>query len=304
MLRAGMRLTKVNPQMAQQYVTKAVAGGVILANADNAAIRHTELYTNEIGNTLNSTERSNFFLAAPFVDYLKANNDPRLGAIAARATAAKNGSEQNDAFTAGTATRNPADQIGMPMGFDNGSIGTPVQAAGLPSFYAYSQLDRNRMGGRFAPMYLVTAAQTKLLVAEAVVRGWTQGDAAALYKSAIEDHMNQLADYGPATAIPQASINAYTAANPLDMSKALEQINTQYWVASFLNGPEAFANFRRSGFPALAPNPYPGKEISGQFIRRLLYPDAETSVNNANFQQAISRQGPDNLDTRVWWDKQ
>ena len=73
-------------------------------------------------------------------------------------------------------------------------------------------------------------------------------------------------------------------------------------MSSFLNGPEAFANFRRSGYPDLAPNPYPGSEINGDFIRRLTYPDSEFSVNNDNVQQAVARQGPDNLDTRVWWD--
>jgi hypothetical protein len=87
------------------------------------------------------------------------------------------------------------------------------------------------------------------------------------------------------------------------MADALNEINTQYWVASFLNGPEAFANFRRSGFPLLTPNPYPGKEITGDFIRRLTYPDSEGAVNPTNKQDAISRQGPDNLETRVWWDK-
>ncbi len=93
------------------------------------------------------------------------------------------------------------------------------------------------------------------------------------------------------------------AANPLDPSKALEQINTQYWVASFLNGPEAWANFRRSGFPALTPNPFPGKAITGTFIRRLTYPNSEISVNSTNVKEAIGRQGADNLDTKVWWDK-
>jgi hypothetical protein len=305
MLRAAMRLVKVDPAKAQTYVAKAVAGGVMQSNADNAKIRHTDLYTNETGNTLNGTERSNIYLAAPFVDYLKANNDPRLAAIAARTPAATSGSDQNDAYagTKGTVDRTPANQLGMPMGFDNGSIVAVAKTAGLPSFYAYSQIDRTRMGGRFAPVFLVTAAQTKLLLAEAVVRGWAQGDAAALYKAAIEDHMKELSEYGPATAIAQADIDAYTAANPLDPARALEQINTQYWVASFLNAPEAFANFRRSGYPALTPNPYPGKEISGQFIRRLLYPDSELSVNGPNVQEAISRQGPDNLDTRVWWDR-
>jgi hypothetical protein len=90
--------------------------------------------------------------------------------------------------------------------------------------------------------------------------------------------------------------------NPFDPANAIEQINTEYWVSSLLNGPEAFANFRRSGFPALTPNPYPGQDISGDFINRLTYPSAEIAVNKANVDEAISRMGPDNLDTRVWWD--
>ncbi len=35
---------------------------------------------------------------------------------------------------------------------------------------------------------------------------------------------------------------------------ALKLINTQYWIVNLRNGTEAFANFRRSGFPALSPN--------------------------------------------------
>ncbi|MEZ4829361.1 MAG: SusD/RagB family nutrient-binding outer membrane lipoprotein [Bacteroidia bacterium] len=65
-------------------------------------------------------------------------------------------------------------------------------------------------------------------------------------------------------------------ANPYDAANALEQINAQYWVASFLNGPEAFANFRRSGYPALTPNPFPGKDIKGDFIRRMTYPNSKS----------------------------
>ena len=84
---------------------------------------------------------------------------------------------------------------------------------------------------------------------------------------------------------------------------ALEQINTQYWVASFLNGPEAFANFRRSGFPKLTPNPFPGKSIKGNFINRLTYPNSEISANTVHVKEAIARQGADDLDTKVWWDK-
>jgi hypothetical protein len=71
-----------------------------------------------------------------------------------------------------------------------------------------------------------------------------------------------------------------------------------------LNGPEAWSNFRRSGFPLVAPNPYPGSDLKTEdFIRRLTYPDSEFTVNRENIEAAIARQGPDILDTRVWWDK-
>ncbi|CAN5524107.1 SusD/RagB family nutrient-binding outer membrane lipoprotein [soil metagenome] len=300
MLRAAMRHSKVDQALAQEYVSKAIAGGLMQSNADNAKITHSNLYTNPTGVWLNGTEANNYYLAAPFVNYLKDNDDPRLASIAVRYMGATSGAQQLPA----AANRDPSVQLGMPMGHDNNSIPPVVQNLGLASFYEFSQLDRTRMGKLDAPAYLVTYAQTQLLLAEAVVRNWAQGDVGELYSNAIRAHMNQLADYGPNTAIDPAAIETFVQANPLNTANALEEINTEYWVSSFLNGPEAFANFRRSGYPALAPNPYPGKEISGDFIRRLTYPDDEASVNSGNRNAAIQRQGPDNLETRVWWDVQ
>jgi hypothetical protein len=299
LLRAAMRLSKIDPTTAKTYVAKAVAGGLIQSNAENAATRHTALYQSDIGNTLNTSEAANYYLADPFVSYLKSNNDPRLGAIAVRYVGAKSGGEQTVAIS----SKDPAVQIGMPLGYDNGSIGAVVASKGLASFYDFSQVDRRRMGKNTAPVYYVTYAQTQLLLAEAVVREWATGDAATLYSNAIRAHMQQMGEYDPGSSIAANLIDDYVAAHPLNMADALNEINTQYWVASFLNGPEAFANFRRSGFPLLTPNPYPGKEITGDFIRRLTYPDSEGAVNPTNKQDAISRQGPDNLETRVWWDK-
>ncbi len=51
MLRAGMRLTKVNPTLAQATVQKAIAGGVMTSNADNAAVRNNANYQNPVGVT-------------------------------------------------------------------------------------------------------------------------------------------------------------------------------------------------------------------------------------------------------------
>lgn len=299
LLRAGMRLVKADAAKAQQAVQRAIQGGLMASNADNAVIRHDPNYGNSIGQILNSTEANNFYLAKPFVDHLKNKNDPRLGAIAVRYVGAASGPEQN----ASKANRSSDVQIGMPMGHDNNSVRAAATADGLRSFYDYSQVDRTRMVKVNSPAFIVTYAQTQLLLAEAITRGWATGSAATAYSNAIRAHMQQCGEYDPASAIASSEIDAFVAANPLNTSNALNAINTEYWVVSFLNGPEAFANFRRSGFPALSRNPFPGQDISGDFIRRLTYPNSEISVNSANVQAAIARQGQDNLDTRVWWDK-
>ena len=162
------------------------------------------------------------------------------------------------------------------------------------------------MSSHQAPTFLITYAQTQLLLSEAIVRVWASGDAALAYANAVRAHMQQLAGYGTTTTtitIPTIAIDAYLAANPFNPSKALEMINPQYWVVCFLNGPEAFANFRRSGFPVLTPNLFPGRDLKTEpFIRRLTYPDSELNVNSEQVQVAIKRQCADVMDTRVWWD--
>jgi hypothetical protein len=304
LLRVGMRLSKVDASKAQATVQAALTGGVIIDNADNAYIRHDANFTSPIGNMLNGSEAANFYLVKAFVDTLKNNNDPRLSAIAIRYKGAKNGNDQTPA----AGTTNPADQIGMPMGYDNGTIVARAAADGLAGFYDYSQLDRRRMVKTNGPIFLVTAAQTNLLLAEARFRGWiTAGTAAQYFADGIKAHMDQLVTYDAASAVSASARDAYVASHPLVPGRELEQINTQYWIASLLNGPEAFANFRRSGYPALTPNPYgqPNNPDvpNGTFIRRLTYPTSELSVNTTNVNAAIAAQGPDKLSTRLWWDK-
>ncbi len=299
MLRAAMRLTKVDPATAQSYVQKAVAGGVFQSNADNSVIRHTAIYNNYIANHLAAREKTNFYLTAPFVNYLKANNDPRLPVFAVRYVGAKGGPEQ----VAARATSAPSVQIGMPMGYNDVTITSTLQANGVASLWDYSQVNLTTVLKLDAPEFHVTYSETLLLLAEAAQRGWTTGSAADFYAKGIRANMEQMALYDASATIKEADIVAYLAAHPFDTAKALELINTQYWVVTFLDGNETWANFRRSGFPTLQRNPYPGSEIKGDFIRRLPYPDSEIVVNSGNLNEAITRQGANNLDTRVWWDK-
>ena len=298
MLRAAMRLTKVDPATAQSYVQKAVAGGLMESNEDNAKNRHSALYINWMGEQLSGREKANFYLAEPFVEYLQENNDPRLPVYAIRYVGAQNGTQQ----TASRASSDPDVQVGMPFGYNDVSIVNSYEEKGVVSLWDYSQANQTTVVTQTAPEYFVTHAQTQLLLAEAIVRGWVPGDAAAVFEGAVRANLEKMAEYGPEAAIEESAIQEYIATHQLDMANAFEDINTQYWVVSFLNGNELFANFRRSGYPTLTPNPYPGSQITGDFVRRLVYPDEEYVINNENVAQAIARQGADDLDTRVWWD--
>lgn len=295
LLRGAMRLTKVNPTMARTYVQAAVTGGLMTGNADNAILRHSADYPNSEGSRANGGNAHFQYLVEDFVNHLKSTNDPRLASIAVRYPNATSSTGQ----TAANADRNPQNQVGIPMGYDNVSIIPVATAAGLRSFYAYSQVDRTRMAALNAPSFIATYGLQQLLMAEAAHRGWVSGSAATFYEQGIRAHMEQLAEYGSATAVPAAAITTYIQANPLQSGKELEQINTQYWIASYHLPTETFANFRRSGFPILTPNPLKGDLGPNEsFMRRFGYPSAEKSLNE-NIKNGTN---PDRIDTRVWWD--
>jgi hypothetical protein len=220
--------------------------------------------------------------------------------------AVKYATPANPLETAGAADTDPANQNGMPFGYNEATINTAPDFPGkVGAAWKYSQINRSTLGKSDAPHFFITYSQTQLLLAEAAVRGLITDDPAALYNEAVKAHMDQMALYDLSAIIPANGQDDYLAANPYDPANALEQINTQYWVSSFLNGSEAWANFRRSGFPALTPNPYPSAdpEVKGDFIHRLVYPARERSVNTENYNAAIARMGEDNLATRVFWDQ-
>ena len=124
----------------------------------------------------------------------------------------------------------------------------------------------------------------RLLLAEAVQRGWVTGVVADLYNKGVKLHMEQFAAFDAKSAVTVAAADAYLTANPYTAAQALEQINTQYWISSFLNGTEAWANFRRSGFPALSQNPFPGKSIKGTFKGNKIAPfSAKSGAKESTF---------------------
>ena len=282
MLRLGFRLIKRDAAAAEAWVTKAISGGVMESNDDIFYLQHD--VNNRNGNSEAFDADGNQRLSKTFVDFLQ--GDPRLPILASR---------RSDGSTA------PADLKGLPNGLDSELL---LATTGEEDTSLYAE-PSDIITFFEAPMFFQTYAEVEFLLAEAAVR-WNLvgGNPEPHYNAGVRAAMKMLEIYGPGATIANADIDAYLLANPFDAGNALEQINTQYWAATFLNEYEAFSNWRRTGFPTLVPVNYPGNVTNGTIPRRLTYPESEQSNNPDNYNAAIAAQGPDVLTTRVWWDAQ
>jgi hypothetical protein len=305
MVRIAMRLSKVDAATAESWVKKAVAGGVFASNADNAILIHQAAAPNGAGSqvangsgaVLGLIDPTSAHLSNTFVSFLQSTGDPRLpylGTVIADATVA---TDMGDTTT--------AHQLGQPNGYDvNGGTTDISKAPGYPgSQNKYSYVNRYTFARNNAPTFFLTYSETELLLAEAAQRGWITGSAATYYANGVAAGMGQLtqAGAGPSTAI----INAYVSANPLVAGSELQMINDQYWVASFMDETESWANWRRSGFPVLTPVNYVGNATNGTIPRRYTYSTVEAATNATNYSAAVSDlNNGDKMTSRVWWDTQ
>jgi len=289
MLRLGMRLTEVEPATAQEWVEKAIAGGVMQSVDDMSYLQHTDgpegINRNGMGEVFNwngtsFTNDDSARLSKTFVDWMKAHNDPRLD----RLSWVVSGDEPK----------------GLPNGFDATTI--------LNFDPDFDNDTYSRVNPVFvlleSPMLFQPYAEVEFYLAEAAARGWSSGDPAAHYEAGVRGAMEMYSIFDASVEIPSSEIDAYLAENPYDAANWDEQLGEQVWAASFLNFYEAYANWRRTGYPELTPTNYPGNETNGTIPRRLRYPNSEASGSPEAYNEAISRQGPDQFTTRMWWDAQ
>jgi Starch-binding associating with outer membrane len=300
LLRLGMRYSKINPTKAQSIVAEAFAGGVMTSNADNAYVKNDGvLYAQPDNAALQNFSQFNY-AAEPFVNQLKSTRDPRAKFMMAEF--ADPGKISNDP--------NPdtvlANQYGVPIGKTDAQLSVAPYRGTRGGGLNYSQFNIRVLASPAAPEFYVTYAQTALLLAEAAKRGWIPGgDATAqtYYENAIKADMAAYSLYPGATAVSTSDVNGYIAQPGVayDPANALRLINTQYWIVNIRNGTEAWANVRRSGYPALSPNLF-NNNLNGGFVRRMSYPNVEASSNTANYQAAAAAIGGDKLTSKVFWD--
>ncbi|WP_431214518.1 SusD/RagB family nutrient-binding outer membrane lipoprotein [Puia sp. P3] len=134
-------------------------------------------------------------------------------------------------------------------------------------------------------------------LSEAVSRGFTTGDAAALYNQAV---LASLGQYGITDATVTGNYLAQASVQ-YDASNYKKSVGNQKWIALFGQGLEAFAEWRRLDYPQLTPAV--AGTLGGKMPERFIYPGSEQTLNGASYQKAVADQGPDLLTTKLWFDK-
>jgi hypothetical protein len=301
LLRLGMRYSKIDATKAKSIVNEAFTGGVMTSNADNAFVEYDgTLYGTPDNQGLRGFTQFNY-AAEPFVDQLKSTNDPRgKFMIAQFADPGNTPADENPDVIL-------ANQYGVPIGVTEAELKDAPYRGSRGGGRAYSQFNIYILGSPAAPDFYVTYAETSLLLAEAAKKGWIAGgDAQAkiYYEDAITADMQKYSLYPGTTPITGAEITAYLndPAVLYNSADALKLIGTQYWIVDIRNGTEAWANFRRTGYPELTANSSSGDLGSVGFVRRLTYPDVEASANE-NYAAAAAAIGGDNLTSKVFWDQ-
>ncbi|HEY0899692.1 MAG TPA: SusD/RagB family nutrient-binding outer membrane lipoprotein [Sphingobacteriaceae bacterium] len=268
----ALRLMKNDPAKAATEIQAAVADGVITSNDQNIVYEYIAGDPNNWDpwyENYDNDNRNDYALSSRLVDYMKNNADPRLPVYG-------------------------EDLSGQVVGL---SYGAP-NARNIPG--TYSRIgDAFRNGGAHAPIF--TYSQVLFAMAEAANRGaLAGGDALATtyFNDAIKASWEYHGVYDAAayaTFIADADI-AYVPG-----AAGLERIINQKWVSQFLNGFEAWTDWRRTGFPVLtaAPNSVDARGIP----RRLGYPSNVSALNGKNYAEVVARQGADDNYTRIWWDK-
>lgn len=194
----------------------------------------------------------------------------------------------NDGFEASLAAKN-----------DPRKAKYTLLGAGAWLFYTGDPSDGLFWANNDSPMPLISYTEIKFLEAEALVRTGGSG-ANAILQEAIASNMNYL-------GVSSGDRDTYLASVPnidgMSEAAAIQTIIEEAYAALYGQAePEVWANYRRTGYPALTPNPLGvnASNPSGVVPRRVPYPQDEKLTNEAKLNEAIARQGPDLADTDVW----
>lgn len=300
-LRLAIRISNVAPDLARQHGEAVLAEDNFISTIEGSAILK---YGRDYGSADENVQPMSWLrrfdeyrVSNTLVEFLVGTDDPRLPLYI-----------------------DPARSDGQYRGLQNGL--NPGQIGEI-NVDDYSK-DSDIIANQYAPTGLLIYPEVLFLKAEAALLNWSGAgsDPAVYYEQGIRSSINYwLWVYNDikgrlpeeqATALKDIEISEEAITDYLnddeivyDPTKGLEQIITQKWLALVNQGFEAWAEYRRTGFPTLnaIPNSDNASETGLEVPSRVIYPAQESvAYNTENYLKAIDQQGPDLATTKVWWD--
>ena len=297
-LRVATRLKGVNASAANSAISAAINDGVMTSNADNAAQAYGEIDAEASPWWGAFITRTDFAVAHPFVNLLKGDvgnfsPDPRLFKMAAPKSVSINDIKADD-YEEST---DFADYEGIPYAFEllnqlgNSSYSFPSSIVLRPD---YSEV-------------LMEYAEVAFLLSEN--NNWSQAE----YENGVRASMEK---WGVSSSDIDAFVSSLPPANQ-------ENVLNQKYVALYMQSHEAYAEYRRTGFPNtmfLPGDSYtlPAEQADDDGVAsytfqpavnatdlpfRVTYPVVIQNLNGANRQAAVA--GLNNGDTilsKLFWD--
>lgn len=268
LLKFANTISKKEPALAKQVIDQVLAGGpLITSNSENLAVK----FGSSVGSrapvyewTYVSLFQNDLLISTRFVNLLQSTNDPRLERFVTKPS-------------------------GNYVTIDNGFRGTLPQPP--TSWSRFSSYVTGAAGE--GPVRLLTNAQRAFILAESAVTLGTAGNAEALFQEGIRASM-QLA------GVSAADITKYFDNNPDEVTlkgtnqEKVQKIIRQKYISLYGNGLEQWNDWRRTGYPVLAPHQN-AVGVDGTRPVRAQYINQEIS-RNPNFTPNIQP------NVRVWWD--
>ena len=296
-LRLAIRIVKYDAAEAKRQAEAAIAdvNGLILDNSDNFTISGTT-FKHPLATLTGSWH--DILLNANVSSILGGYEDPRLAQMAL-----------------------PNDD-GNYIGLRNGVIGLDRHPE-----YKDENVTSALNITDYTPVMLFPAAETYFLLSEAALRGWNvNGTAESFYVKGVQTSFDQwgvsIGGYLSSSKKPADFLDVLdseydiaavetTTPNWSDAAtdeERLEKIIVQKWIAIFPEGMNAWAEYRRTGYPKQFPimrndsqgDQYIPTELG---VRRLTYTENERDNNPEGYAGALRLLGgPDSGATRIFWD--
>lgn len=274
---------------ASQFAQIVNAGNIINSNAENAVFTFDSSFPNQYPLIpLKTGDFDAVALSQSALDVMNQYQDPRL----ARYARPDNDNYTNPTFSGavnGSSTANCL-KIGSRLGaqYYNDPAQTTADELGLP----------------IAEGVIITYAEVSFLLAEAVEKGWINGNPETYYRNGIEASMDyHQVDY---TSFGYSDFSDYYANSGVAYNTATD-IWEQKWLSLFFHGFEPYVELRRwyfesgmswDGIPFIGPSC--DNLNNDNLPLRFLYPGQEQSLNQANFNEAVNRLGDNSFNASIW----